>query len=429
MDLTNLAPLLPLIVGVVAGSVLGGLIVWLIQRAQSSGLRERVAHFTNMQQNVDLMTERTASLQRENGELQIHVAKLQEKANADAEKIEWLSSAKQQMQDTFNSLAGQSLQTNTDEFMKRAEGQLISPLKQNLLSLDGHIRDMEQKREGAYKGLEEQLRSLAATHVVLHDTTSNLVGALKSPTVRGNWGELQLRRVVELAGLSNHVDFEEQVHTKNGRPDLVVYMPNDVFLPVDAKTPMEAYLQAMEAKTEEERRRKLIGHAQAMRARAKELSQKQYWSQFESAPEFVVMFIPNDACLHAAFEQDKELLDYCLNSKVLIATPVTLLALLKSVAHGWQQRRLTENSQEIVKEGRELYSRLAKFVDHLSSVGVNLGRTLNSYNDAIGSLERRLLPSARRFQELQVTLDALPTPVRLDDPVRRMDVLGIDDEQ
>jgi DNA recombination protein RmuC len=429
MDLTNLAPYLPLVVSFVAGAVLSGLIVWLIQRAQSSGLRERVTHLANMQHNVELMTERTMTLQRENGELQIRIAKLQEKVHADAEKIEWLSSAKQQMQDTFRSLAGQSLQTNTDEFMKRAEGQLINPLQQNLLSLDGHIRELEQKREGAYKGIEEQLRNLTETHLVLHDTTSNLVGALKSPTVRGNWGEVQLRRIVELAGLSNHVDFEEQVHTQNGRPDLVVYMPNDAFLPVDAKTPMEAYLQAIEAQSEEERRKKLTSHAQAMRARARELSQKQYWNQFKAAPEFVVMFIPNDACLHAAFEQDKELLDYCLNSKVLITTPVTLLALLKSVAHGWQQRRLTENSQEIVKEGQELYGRLAKFVDHLSNVGANLGRTVNSYNDTIGSLERRLLPSARRFQELQVTMDTLPTPAKLDDPVRRIDTLGMADDQ
>lgn len=227
--------------------------------------------------------------------------------------------------------------------------------------MDKQVRELEQKREGAYQSLEKHLGQLGQAQTQLRDTTVTLAQALKSSTVRGRWGELQLRRVLELAGMTSHVDFDEQVTTDEGRPDVIVHLPNQGILPVDAKTPMTAYLAAIEA-DEKEQQAKLAAHAQAMRNRIQELGRKQYWDQFERAPEMVIMFVPSEACLSAAFEQDPALLEFGMGKHVLITTPFTLLALLRAVAYGWQQQQITENVREIAKQGQELYERVIKFL-------------------------------------------------------------------
>lgn len=277
---------------------------------------------------------------------------------------------------------------------------------------------MEAKREGAYKGLEEQLRQLSITHANLEKTTVSLTQALKSPTVRGRWGELQLRRVVEMAGMVKNISYVEQVSVDNGRPDMITYFPNGGMLPLDAKVPLEAYLDAMESQNDSERKSKLASHAKAMKDRVKELGRKQYWDQFEQAPDFVVMFVPNEACLGAAFDFDPGLLDFAFDQHVLIATPVTLLALLKTVAYGWQQYQLTENSKNIIEQGKMLYQRLGILFEHLTDLRKNLDKTVDSFNKTVGSFESRLLPTARRFEEMGIATDAISTPGHIDTRVK-----------
>jgi len=267
----------------------------------------------------------------DNTNLATEVAELKKAQEADKEKIQWAENAKQHLREAFQALASEALQSNAKSFLTNACQQLdtvltavrgdwttqklqmdglVAPLKQNLTNLDGQIRLLEQKREGAYQSLEEQLRQLGLSHQQLQTTTVKLEQALKSPTVRGSWGQMQLRRVVEMAGMVPHVTFAEQVTIEASRPDLIVYLPNQAVLPVDAKAPMQAFFEAMESDDGEVRKTKLHAHAEAVRFRVRELSQKKYWEKFERAPEFVVMFVPNDTCLSAAFEHDPKLLEF-----------------------------------------------------------------------------------------------------------------------
>ncbi|MGD1994078.1 MAG: DNA recombination protein RmuC [Anaerolineae bacterium] len=323
------------------------------------------------------------------------------------------------MRDAFDALARQALRDNANMFLDRTKSEL-EPLGQSLDTLDQRIRELEQKREGAYGELQEQLRQLGRTQHDLQQTTTSLSQALRSPTARGQWGELQLRRIVELAGMVEHVDFDEQQAAGDGRPDLIVRLPNGGILPVDAKTPMNAYLDAVNAPREQMQRDKLEAHAKAVRSRIRELSRKRYWEQFNRAPQFVILFVPYESCLGAAFEQDEDLLDYALQSHVVVTSPVTLLALLKAVAYGWQQVSVTENARQIAEEGRELYRRLSILTGHIDDVGTNLGRAVDAFNSLIGSMERRLLPSARRFQELEVDKTDPPALHSVDQTPRRI---------
>ena len=321
------------------------------------------------------------------------------------------------MREAFTALASEALRANSEALVSRAKGDLkdlVEPLKENLTSLDGYVRELESARRGAYESLQQRLSQLGETHAKLQETTTTLTQALKSPTVRGRWGELQLRRVVEMAGMVSHVAFDEQAYTEGGRPDMIAYLPNEGILPIDSKVPLESYLAAMEATNEKQRRLKLDQHAKAMRERVKELGQRQYWDQFERAPDFVVMFIPNEACLGAAFENDPDLLEYAIDKKVLISSPVNLLALLKAVAYGWQQHQITDNAIKIAKEGQELYNRLVNFLDRLADVGKNLKKSVESYNRAMGSLDKRLLPAVRRFQEMGLSTTELDAPQKIE---------------
>jgi len=451
----------------IIGIGLGGLSVWLLGRARTGSLEHELSARQQELQNERIKMEsavaeirtladakaraeqqagRVPELEGELRELResfravdVRAAALEKEREAAEEKLRWVGTAEEKLREVFQALASQSLQNNTGEFLKHAREQmgrlltevrgdwgahklelrnLVEPLGKTMQGLDQQVQQMEQKREGAYHGLQEQLRQLGQTHQQLQSAAVGLVQALRAPSVRGRWGELQLRRVVEMAGMVAHVDFEEQAITDGGRPDMIIHLPTEGILPVDSKTPMQAYLDALESSGVERREEKLKEHAQVIRGRIRELSQKRYWEQFDRAPEFVVMFIPNDSCLSAAFEKDADILEFSIQQRVLPTTPVTLLALLKTVAYGWQQQMVTENAQKIAEQGRELHDRLAKFVDHLHRTGNGLDSAVKAYNDAIGSLESRLIPSARRFKEMGAATTDIPTPINIERQVR-----------
>lgn len=362
--------------------------------------------------------------QRESGrlrgeaeQLRLQVAALESLHRAEAEKTGWVEQAEAKLREAFTALAGKALQDNAAMLSQRTQSDLqgvVAPLREKLTSFDEHVRELEKNRQGAYDALREQLRALGEGHSRLQETTQTLAQALRSPTVRGRWGEIQLRRVVELAGMVHHVSFEEQASGESGRPDMIVHLPGRGTLPIDAKVPLDAFLAAMEAQEPEVRRTRLAQHARALRDRVRDLSQKKYWEQFSPAPDFVVMFVPNEACLGAAFEADAELLEYAIQNRVLISSPVTLLALLRAVAYGWQQHELTDNARRIADEGRELHARLGVFIEHFSGLGERLTRSVEAYNKAVGSLGRRLIPSLRRMEELGVAPAGIDEPAAIE---------------
>lgn len=360
-------------------------------------------------------------LMRQLGALKVHIAGLEKERELQAEQQDRAQETNSQLRDTFKALAGDVLHANSQMLAEGARKDLktvVDPLRKGLESLDGHVRELEKARTGAYQSLEQQLGQLREAHTRLQETTLTLSQALRSPTVRGRWGELQLRRVVEMAGMENHVAFDEQVSGEQGRPDLAVHLPNGGILPVDSKVPLDAYLAATEATDEADRRQRLAGHAQAVRNRVRELSRKEYWNQFEKSPDFVVMFVPNEACLGAAFEADPELLVYAMDNNVLVTSPVTLLALLRTVAYGWQQHQVSENAMRIAQEGKALAGRLDTFIERFTDVGKSLNKTVESYNKAVGSFDSRLMPAARRFRELGAATDQPATPEPLDRQAR-----------
>jgi len=268
--------------------------------------------------------------------------------------------------------------------------------------------------------LIQQIIQLGLSYQELQKTTINLTQALKSTTIRGRWGEVQLRRIAEMAGMISHVDFNEQVTLEEGRPDMVVNLPNEGIIPVDSKVPMNAYLESQETQDEQVRGKKLDDHARAMRNHMKSLAQKSYWSQFKRSPEFVVMVVPYDSGLTAAFERDGRLLEDALTNKVLIVSPVSLLALLKVIAYGWLQLQLAENAQKIAEQGKELYSRFVTFGGHLSDIGKRLGLTVQAYNRAVGSMESRILPSIQRLREMGAGTEDIPEATRIDSQSREL---------
>lgn len=333
----------------------------------------------------------------------------------------FLKQSKEQLDNAFTRIQG-------DWNTQKAEMQnLVQPMGKSLEKLDQEIRQLEEKREGAYQGLSQQINEISKANRELQNTTNELVSTLKSPTSRGRWGEIQLRRVVELAGMTKHVGFEEQVSSESGRPDMTVNLPNGGILLVDAKAPMDAYLEAIAASNETERVQKLAAHANAVRGRIRELSQRSYWTQYEKSPELVIMFIPNEACLSAAFEQDGRLLDEAIEKKVLPASPVTLLALLQAVACGWQQQMMTENARSIINQGRELYQRIGTFIDHFRQVGRTLGSATNAYNKAVGSLSGRVIPAASRLHELGVGSNDLEAVEPIEHQVRELNAPRLED--
>jgi DNA recombination protein RmuC len=338
------------------------------------------------------------------------------------------------LRDTFDSLAGDTLRANSELFLRMARealgrdqavaqgalkerelaiAQLVEPLRAALEKTEAQVAALERERRDAFATLRTQIETLTTGQAQLQRETRNLVTALRRPEVRGRWGELTLRRVVELAGMAEHCDFTEQLQLVgmegSFRPDLVVHMPDSRDLVVDVKTPLDAYLEALEAVSDEARHAALKRHAQQVEMRVRDLASKSYWAQFERSPEFAVLFLPGDQFLAAALAERPELLDTALKQSVIIATPSTLIALLKAVAYGWRQQDVTQNAALIRELGQQLYTRLGNFTGHLGKLGQRLAGAVDAYNAAVGSLERQVLPQARRFPELGVTGDA-PLP-------------------
>jgi DNA recombination protein RmuC len=360
-----------------------------------------------------------------------------------------IDSMKKEMTDTFNALSSAALKSSSEDFLRLASESLgkvvtdtrgrlgehqaamdgmIKPLYETLKRYEDQIKIMEEGRHKAYGSLEEQLRSMASTQENLQKETSNLVTALRKPQVRGRWGEMQLRRVAELSGMSIHCDFTEQqsVDTDKGkiRPDMIVHLPMDREIVVDSKVSLEAYLDTVNAATEEEKKSRMEKHAQQVRTHMNKLASKDYWSQFKQSPEFVVLFIPGESFLGAAVEVDSSLIEDGIEKRVIIATPTTFIALLRAIAYGWRQEQVTKNAQEISDLGRQLYERMVTLVQHFENVGKSLEKAIGSYNRAVGSMESRVLPSVRKFKELGVTgSEEIPVLEKVDQMPRNLSLL------
>lgn len=391
------------------GLFLGALIAWLVARSKQARLEAIVSNQEALQLERDVAFE----------------------------------AARSQLTTAFTDLANQSLKSNSENFLRLAEQNLgaqqdkakrdlgdrekaienlVKPIQDALQSSQKQINELEKSRSEAYGGIKAQLESMQLSQQSLTQETHNLVKALRRPEVRGRWGEITLRRLVELAGMVEHCDFQEQVHSvgddKIIRPDMIVRMPDKRELVVDVKTPLDAYLEAVEAKDDAQRKLGLERHARNVREHIKMLSSKAYWAQFTNSPEFVILFIPGDQFLSAALNEDPDLIESALSQQIILATPTSFVALLKAVAYGWRQLALADNAQEIRLLAEDLYGRLATFVTHMNKVGRQLGSSVENYNKAVGSLERKVLPGARKFVELGIhpkkeiekidTLDPVP---------------------
>jgi len=408
-----------MIVGLVIGLVVGGgcgiAIAWVLASARAaarvSADRERHAEAFGSARAEVLSLQ--ATLENERGAA--------EERRVAAEEV------RRQLVGEFAELSRHALEQNNTQFLELADArmahsqqaargdldqrtqaieQLLTPFREQLGRYEQGLRLLELERQKAYTGLSEQVRTLADSQDKLQSETRNLVTALRSPATRGRWGEMQLRRVVEMAGMVEHCDFEQQVTTDGAdgrlRPDMVVHLAGARNVVVDAKVPLQAFLDANDADDEADRRTYLVSHARQLRAHVDSLAKKAYWDQFDDSPQYVVAFVPGDALLAAALEHDSSLLEHAVSHRVMLATPTTLIALLLTIANGWQNEALAENAREVQDMGRELYKRLATFGDHMARTGRSLSGAVESYNKAVGSLERNVFPQARRFHELGV---------------------------
>lgn len=383
------------------GVLLGGLIAWLVGRSRRRDLQHSLDTLeTRVKDQDELQRERDASFE--------------------------LAGAR--LASAFSDLANRSLKSNSENFLRLAEQNLatqherakrelgdreqaienlVKPIRQSLQQAQQQITDLEKARSEAYGSIKMQLESMQGSQQMLAQETQNLVNALRRPEVRGRWGEITLRRLVELAGMVEHCDFQEQVHSVDKddniiRPDMIVRMPDRRELVVDVKTPLDAYLEAVEAKDDTQRKLGLQRHARNLREHIRKLAGKSYWDQFPQSPEFVILFIPGDQFLSAALNEDPELIESALSQQIILATPTSFVALLKAVAYGWRQLSLAENAEEIRKLAEDLYGRLATFAGHMNKVGKQLASSVENYNRAVGSLERKVLPGARKFVELGI---------------------------
>jgi DNA recombination protein RmuC len=421
-----------LLVGGLAAAVMKLKVVRLEERlrAQEDECRRLQAEAAEREEENDVLREAQGRLHSERSALE---ARMEEQARSAEARLALLEEAKARLSEAFQALSREALETNSKTFLQlagetlgqksQAIDQVVQPLKESLGKVETAMREIETKREGAYGSLTEQIRGLSEAQIRLQGETANLVKALRQPQVRGRWGEIQLRRVVELAGMIEHCDFEEQVSVSGEegrlRPDLVVSLPNDRIIVVDAKVPLEAYMEAIEASDEVVRSEKLKGHSRQIRDHISRLAAKDYWKQFDRTPDFVVLFLPGESFMSAAAGTDLELIEFGAKNRVMLATPTTLLALLKAVAYGWNQEAVARSAKAISETGRELYDRLKTFLGHFEGVRRGLKSASESYNKAVGSLESRVLVSARRLAGLNHADEAeLECPSAVEVPLR-----------
>ena len=454
-----------LAIGLAAGLLLGASIAWAVMRA-AAGRAEAAAAALHAELATRLdLAERTEGDLREEIEARDHQiarlhgevagarerhaqlsTRLEAERTAAAEKMALLERAQAALADSFKALSAEALHQNNRSFLdlaretlagfqEQAKGDLdkrqtaiaaiVDPVRQSLEAMDRQIRELESTRAGAYEGLKQQVLSLVQSQSELRTETGNLVRALRTPAARGRWGEIQLRRVCEMAGMLDHCDFVEQLSVDNGRlrPDLIVTLPGGKTIVVDAKTPLEGYLDGIQATDDTVRRDGMVRHARHVRDHMKQLGTKGYWDQFDDSPEFVVLFLPGENFFSAALEQDPALIEAGIDHRVILATPTTLIALLRAVAYGWRQERLADNAREISALGAELYKRLSDLGGHMDRLGGQLDKAVGSYNSAVGTLESRVLVSARRFRDLHAAPDGvaeMPLLEPLDHSPRRL---------
>lgn len=429
------------------GAVVAAVITYLVLRTQAAGLQARLAgterDLSAARQELTAKNERNAQLDRELAGLSATLEN--ERKNAE-EKLAAIVSARDDMKAQFEALAASTLQANNQAFLELAQAKLndfqnqakgdlterqkaietlVHPIKESLTKVDSQIQEMEKARATAYGSLLSQVQALSETNDQLRAETGNLVTALRAPQGRGRWGEIQLRRVAEMAGMLNRCDFLEQQQRSGDegalRPDMVVKLPGGKTVVVDAKTPLSAYLNALEAKSDSERAEYLRQHAAQVRIHIKKLGGKAYWEQFPTAPEMVVMFLPNEAFFSAALAEDPTLIEAGVVEKVIIASPTTLIALLRAVHYGWQQQEVAANALEIAELGKELYERLCTMAGHFEDVGGKLNSAVAAYNKAVASLESRVLATARKFPPLGVPIKAdLPEPEQVESTTKQL---------
>lgn len=409
-------------------ALLGIIYFYQRERFQRAVLQERLDHALHEQETLAL---RLSAKEEAFVALQLELAKAitqaEELRKGVEEKLKLVENSKQQLADSFKALSMESLEKNAqtfltlanttlEKFQERAEGsfekksvaiqELFTPVKETLSKLGEGMQQLEKERKGDHVSLQEQLKSMVMAEKELKQETATLVRALRAPTTRGRWGEMQLRRIVELCGMINHCDFFEQcqevVEEKVLRPDMVIKLPGHKQVIVDAKTPFEAYFEAMQTADAELKETKLKQHAKHVRAHIMTLGKKAYWEMFDSTPEFVVLFLPSESFFSAALEQDPSLMEIGVDQRVVLATPMTLIGLLRAIAYGWKQEKLSRHAQDIFALGKELHKRICDMQGHITKLGKSLSHSVESYNKMMGSLETRVLVTARKFHSLGI---------------------------
>ena len=445
--------------GLLAGLAIGALAGYMIASTRFRNLSQKLREDAAAQNA--LLTETRQGLDRMSGESRLLRNQLDETISrnaaaearlavvekTDRERQILLEESRKNLTEAFQALSLEALQQNSRSFLELAQqnlagfqgqakgdldlrqariDELVKPLGESLAKVERTLQDLEGERKSAYSSLNEMVRSLVENHIPrLHTETMGLVRALRQPVVRGRWGEIQLRRVVEMAGMLDHCDFFEQQTSAQSedrlRPDLVVRLPGNKQVVVDAKVPLSAYLEAAETDSDEARAQKLADHARQVRQHIAQLGRKSYWEQFQPAPEFVILFLPGEVFYSSALQADPELIEYGVSERVIPATPTTLIALLRAVAYGWQQETIAKNAQAINKLGRDLYKRLSDLTEHWIKVGKSLGTAVDTYNKATGSLEHRVLVAARQLKDLRSgSEEEIPSPDAIDSRPRSL---------